>query len=61
MDSVSWLIAAIIYIAILYTLVRPNSKGAGLVEVLGNTLSDLIRGVAGQTFDQKTKTWSPAK
>lgn len=61
MDSVSWLIAAIIYIAIIFALVRPKSKGAGLVKVISDTLSDLVRGVAGQTYDKSTKTWSPAK
>ncbi len=59
--SIGWYIAAIIYIAILFMLVRPNSKGAGLVKVLSDTLSDLIRGVTGETFDSSTNTWSPAK
>jgi len=59
--GIGWYIAAIIYIAILFMLVRPNSKGAGLVKVLSDTLSDLIRGVTGETFDSSTNTWSPAK
>jgi hypothetical protein len=61
MDKVAWLIAAVVYIAILFALVRPKSKGAGLVEILGATLADLVRGVAGQTFDKQTNKWSPAQ
>jgi uncharacterized membrane protein len=50
-------VVACIYIAILYTLVRPGSKGTVLVNTIGTTLSDLVRGVTGQTFNSKTG-WS---
>jgi hypothetical protein len=43
-------IAAIIYVAILYTLVRPGSKGPQLVESISSTLADLVRGVTGYTY-----------
>lgn len=59
--TIGWYIAALIYIAILYMLVRPGSKGAGLVKVLSDTLSDLVRGMVGETFDSSTGTWSPAQ
>jgi hypothetical protein len=49
-DQITWTIAAIIYIAILYTLVRPGSKGPQLVESISSTLADLVRGVTGYTY-----------
>jgi hypothetical protein len=49
-DQITWAIAAIIYIAILYTLVRPGSKGPQLVENISSTLADLVRGVTGYTY-----------
>jgi hypothetical protein len=51
MDNVSLLIAAIIYIAIIYTLVRPNSKGPTIVKNTSTMLSDLVRGATGQTYN----------
>lgn len=51
MDNVSLLVAAIIYIAIIYVLVRPSSKGPTIVKNLGTMLSDLVRGATGETFD----------
>ena len=60
MDRAAWLIAAAIYIAVLYSLVRPNSKGAGIVMVISNTFADLIRGIAGESYDSANKTWNPA-
>lgn len=60
-DQIVWFIVAVIYLAILYTLVRPGSKGTVLVTTIGNTLSDLVRGVAGQTYNSKTGSWSVAQ
>ena len=60
-DQIVWFIVAVIYLAILYSLVRPGSKGTALVSTIGNTLSDLVRGVAGQTYNSKTGTWSTAQ
>jgi hypothetical protein len=50
-DNVTWFIAAIIYIAILYTLVRPGSKGTVIIGQIGSTLTDLVRGAAGETYN----------
>jgi F0F1-type ATP synthase membrane subunit a len=58
MDNVTYFIVAIIYIAIVFTLVRPKSKGPTIVQNIANALSDLVRGVAGETFDPKTNKWS---
>jgi hypothetical protein len=57
-DQITWFIVAILYLAILYTLVRPGSKGTAIVASVTGTLSDLVRGVAGQTYDSKSKSWS---
>ena len=48
----------IIYIAILYTLVRPNSKGPQIIQTVFSTFTDLVRGVAGQTYDSTTGQWA---
>jgi hypothetical protein len=60
-DQAVALVVACIYIAILYTLVRPGSKGTVLVGTIGTTLSDLVRGVTGQTYDAKTQSWTVAQ
>lgn len=57
-DKIGFFITAIIYIAILYVLVRPNSKGAQAVANISSTLSDLVRGVMGQTYNPGTNKWS---
>jgi uncharacterized membrane protein len=56
-EKTAYFIAAIIYVAILYTLVRPGSKGTVLIGSIGSALSDLVRGVAGQTYDKTTGKW----
>jgi hypothetical protein len=56
-ERVTWFIAAIIYLAILYSLVRPGSKGTILVASITGTLTDLIHGVSGQTFNSKSGQW----
>jgi hypothetical protein len=50
-NNVAYLIAAIIYIAILFTLVRPHSKGPAIVTSITGTLVDLVRGATGETFN----------
>jgi hypothetical protein len=50
-EKVSWTIAAIIYIAILYTLVRPGSKGTVIIGNIGSVLTDLVRGATGMTWN----------
>jgi hypothetical protein len=57
-DQIGWFIAAIVYLAILFTLVRPHSKGAAIVGYMFTTFTDLVRGVSGQTYNTTTKTWS---
>jgi hypothetical protein len=49
-EKVSWFIAATIYIAILYTLVRPGSKGTVIIGSIGSVLTDLVRGSTGETY-----------
>lgn len=60
-DTLGWIIVGVIYLAILYRLVRPSSDGPKLILNVGNTLADLVRGVTGETYDPKTKKWSAAK
>jgi hypothetical protein len=57
-DKIGFFIAAIIYVAILYTLVKPGSKGTAIIGNIGAAMADLVRGVTGQTFDQSTGKWS---
>lgn len=54
-----WLIG-ILYIAIIYLLVRPGSNGAQTVGTFFQTFADLVRGVTGETYDSSTNTWSPS-
>jgi hypothetical protein len=49
-EKVSWFIAATIYLAILYTLVRPGSKGTVIIGSIGSVLTDLVRGSTGETY-----------
>lgn len=57
-DSLFTLIAAVIYLAIIYTLVRPGSKGPTIVNNVFNALSDLIKGSIGYTYDAKSGSWN---
>jgi hypothetical protein len=57
-DQIITFIAGAIYVAIVYTLVRPGSKGTTIIGSVGTALSDLVRGVAGQTYDSGTGKWS---
>jgi hypothetical protein len=55
-DVIGWFIGAVIYLAILYTLVRPGSKGPTIVDSLMSTMADLVRGVVGYTYSNGTWT-----
>jgi hypothetical protein len=57
-DNVIFVIVGAIYVACLYTLVRPGSKGTQLVGTIGTTMSDLVRGVSGETYSSNTQKWS---
>lgn len=59
-DSIGFFAVGILYLAILYVLVRPNSNGPTLINNVLGTLSDLVRGVSGQTYDSSTQTWKAA-
>lgn len=52
------LIAAIIYMAIIYMLVRPGSTGPAIVDSIFATLSDLVRGSIGYTYNSSTGAWT---
>jgi len=52
-----WL-TGILYMAILYMLVRPGSNGSQLVQNLLSSMADLVRGVEGQHYDSSSQTWS---
>lgn len=59
-DNATFFILAIIYIAILFVFVRPASKGPAIIQNLANAMSDLVRGVTGETFDSSTGKWKAA-
>jgi hypothetical protein len=56
-EIVFWVVAATIYGAILYMLVRPGSNGPTLVNNIFNALSDLVRGSVGYSWDTNSKKW----
>jgi hypothetical protein len=56
--SIAFIVVGTIYMAILYVLVRPESKGPQIIQSIFGTFSDVVRGVAGQTYDSSTNTWS---
>ncbi len=49
-DKFTWFIVAVIYMAILYSLVRPGSKGTQTVNQLFTLFTDMIRGATGETY-----------
>lgn len=49
-DGVFSLVAAMIYLAILFMLVRPGSNGPTLVNTIFSALSDLVKGTVGYTY-----------
>jgi hypothetical protein len=59
-ERFTWFVVAVMYIAVLYILVKPGSKGTLIIQNIFGTFTDLVRGVAGQTYDPKNNTWSVA-
>jgi hypothetical protein len=57
-DQIGFFVTAVIYIAIIYVLVRPGSPGTQLVQTVTGAFADLVRGVAGQTYSTTTGKWS---
>jgi hypothetical protein len=49
-DTVTFVIVGVIYLAILYTLVKPSSTGPQILENLLGTFTDLVRGTTGETY-----------
>lgn len=47
MKNITEVIVLIIYLAMLFTLVRPRSQGPTLVKNTGNALSGLIKAATG--------------
>lgn len=50
MDKFTWVIVGVIYMAILYSLVRPGSKGTQTVNQLFALFTDMVRGATGETY-----------
>lgn len=57
-ENIAFFVTGVIYLAVLYVLVRPNSTGPQVLEKILTTFSDLVRGVAGQTYNSSTGQWS---
>lgn len=54
MNKFTELLILVIYLAIIFTLVRPNSQGPGLVKAFGSAFSGIIgAATGGGTFNQK--------
>lgn len=54
MKNATEVIILIVYLAIIFTLVRPNSQGPGLVTAFGSSLTSLITAsTGGGSFNQK--------
>jgi hypothetical protein len=47
MNNITEVIVLIVYLAIVFTLVRPNSQGPGLVTAFGSSLTSLISAATG--------------
>ena len=58
-NTVGAFLAGILILATIYVLVRPGSKGPTIVNSIFSTLSDLVRGSVGYTFDTSTEKWNP--
>lgn len=59
-NQIGVFLVGILYLAILYVLVRPSSKGPTIINNILGTFADLVRGVSGQTFDSSTNSWKAA-
>jgi hypothetical protein len=54
MNRFTEILILIVYLAIVFTLVRPNSQGPSLVSAVGSAFSGLISSATGGgTFNQK--------
>lgn len=54
MKNFTEIIVLIVYLAIIFTLVRPNSQGPGLISAAGSSLTSLISAATGGgSFNQK--------
>lgn len=54
MKNITEIVVLIVYLAIVFTLVRPNSQGPSLVKAFGTSLSGLIgAATGGGSFNQK--------
>jgi hypothetical protein len=51
--------AGILILATIYVLVRPGSTGPVIVNSVLSTLTDLVRGSIGYTFDSQSGKWTP--
>lgn len=47
MKNITEVLVLIVYLAIVFTLVRPRSQGPQLVENVGNALSGLVKAATG--------------
>jgi hypothetical protein len=47
MKNLTEIVVLIVYLAIVFTLVRPNSQGPALVKAAGTSLSGLISSATG--------------
>lgn len=47
MKNITEVVVLIVYLAVVFTLVRPGSQGPGLVTASGNALSGLIGSATG--------------
>lgn len=50
-DSSFMLVSAMVYLAIVYMLVRPGSNGPTIVNKIFSIFSDLVRGSIGYTYN----------
>jgi len=57
-EQLGMFLIGVIYLSTLYMLVRPNSKGPEIIGNIFTTFTDLVRGVAGQTYNPATGQWS---
>lgn len=47
MNKVTEVLVLVIYLAIIFTLVRPNSQGPGLVTSFGNSFASILNAATG--------------
>lgn len=49
LDSIGYFIAGVIYLAIIYMLVRPGSDGPALIKLVGNGLDAVVKTATAST------------